>query len=259
MSHGEVSCVLHEMGHCLDAFFSKRDGSMMISSNMGWDLVEMPSQFLEHWSYDSEVMRRLSKHHSTGKSIPPSLIAATLEDEQAFQGHDMYSKIMGHRETLFLHHHFGPYSKKAPSRMVMANLQKEGIFFNVARDASMASNRHEYEYGPCGYIYLFAGGVAFQLYQQWQNAGGLANPQNARDIFTKIFNTRSTKLFGEHLDQYVSMNSMNALEYLKKNLPIEIYGRHNPDAAAPASAEKEIYTDVDSSNKKEKHVKVRFN
>jgi peptidyl-dipeptidase Dcp len=71
LSVEEASTMYHEFGHALDALFNK---STYNQTNIAWDFVEMPSQLMEHWSTEPEVLNMYAKHYKTGEPIPSVLV-----------------------------------------------------------------------------------------------------------------------------------------------------------------------------------------
>jgi peptidyl-dipeptidase Dcp len=71
LSMEEVSTLYHEFGHALDALFNKATYNQ---TYVAWDFVELPSQLMEHWASEPEVLNMYAKNYKTDESIPASLI-----------------------------------------------------------------------------------------------------------------------------------------------------------------------------------------
>jgi peptidyl-dipeptidase Dcp len=67
----EASTLYHEFGHALDGLFNK---SSYNQTNIAWDFVELPSQLMEHWAMEPEVLKMYAKHFTTGEVIPDALV-----------------------------------------------------------------------------------------------------------------------------------------------------------------------------------------
>ena len=80
LSVDEVSTMFHEFGHALDGLFSETSYS---AGNIAWDFVELPSQIMEHWAFEPEVLKMYAKHYETGEVIPDELIEK-LENSGSF-------------------------------------------------------------------------------------------------------------------------------------------------------------------------------
>lgn len=82
----EVETLFHEFGHALHGFLSKCTYPSLSGTSVPRDFVEMPSQLMENWCYEPEVMRSYAKHYLTGETIPDSLIASLQRAKTFNQG-----------------------------------------------------------------------------------------------------------------------------------------------------------------------------
>ena len=71
LSVEEASTLYHEFGHSLDALFNK---STYNETYVATDFVEMPSQLMEHWATEPEVLNMYAKHYKTNEPIPSELV-----------------------------------------------------------------------------------------------------------------------------------------------------------------------------------------
>ena len=71
LSMDDVLTLFHEFGHGLQALFSDNHYS---GTTVAWDIVELPSQIMEHWATQPEVLAMYAKHYETGEVIPQELI-----------------------------------------------------------------------------------------------------------------------------------------------------------------------------------------
>jgi peptidyl-dipeptidase Dcp len=71
LSLDDVRTLFHEFGHSLQGLFSINKYS---STNTAMDIVELPSQIMEHWATEPEVLRMYAKNYKTGEIIPDALI-----------------------------------------------------------------------------------------------------------------------------------------------------------------------------------------
>lgn len=74
LKHGEVETLFHEFGHVLHNALTKAKYSAFSGTSVSWDFVEAPSQMLERWAWDPQVLKKISKHYKTGESLPDDLI-----------------------------------------------------------------------------------------------------------------------------------------------------------------------------------------
>ncbi|XJJ69297.1 M3 family metallopeptidase [Novosphingobium sp. BL-8A] len=79
LSHTEVETLLHETGHCLHHLFTRVNRpSVAGTSGFEWDAVELPSQLMEDFAWDREVLTGMSGHHRTGEPLPADLFEKML-------------------------------------------------------------------------------------------------------------------------------------------------------------------------------------
>ena len=71
---GEVETFLHEFGHALHGMFANTRFESLSGTNVLWDFVELPSQFMENYSIEKEFLRTFAFHFETGEPLPDELI-----------------------------------------------------------------------------------------------------------------------------------------------------------------------------------------
>ena len=75
LSMDDVETLFHEFGHALHGLLSKAHYKSLSGTNTPRDFVELPSQFMENYAYEPEVLKTYAFHYQTGELIPDSLIA----------------------------------------------------------------------------------------------------------------------------------------------------------------------------------------
>jgi len=71
---GEVETFLHEFGHSLHGMFANTRFESLSGTNVWWDFVELPSQFMENYAVEKDFLRTFAFHYQTGEPIPDELI-----------------------------------------------------------------------------------------------------------------------------------------------------------------------------------------
>ena len=72
---GEVETFLHEFGHSLHGMFANTRFESLSGTNVWWDFVELPSQFMENFAIEKKFLRTFAFHYQTGEPISDLLIA----------------------------------------------------------------------------------------------------------------------------------------------------------------------------------------
>ena len=71
---GEVETFLHEFGHSLHGIFANSRFESLSGTNVWWDFVELPSQFMENYAVEKDFLQTFAFHYKTGEVIPDELI-----------------------------------------------------------------------------------------------------------------------------------------------------------------------------------------
>ena len=70
----EVQTFLHEFGHALHGIFANTTYESLSGTNVYWDFVELPSQFMENYANEKEFLNTFAYHYETGEALPIELI-----------------------------------------------------------------------------------------------------------------------------------------------------------------------------------------
>ena len=76
---GEVETFLHEFGHSLHGMFANTRFESLSGTNVWWDFVELPSQFMENYAIEKEFLRTFAFHYKTGEPLPDELISRIVK------------------------------------------------------------------------------------------------------------------------------------------------------------------------------------
>ncbi|MBR5063064.1 MAG: M3 family metallopeptidase [Prevotella sp.] len=76
---GEVETFLHEFGHSLHGMFANTRFECLSGTNVWWDFVELPSQFMENYAIEKDFLRTFAYHYQTGEPLPDDLIQRIID------------------------------------------------------------------------------------------------------------------------------------------------------------------------------------
>jgi len=188
LTHDEVTTLFHEFGHGLHHMLTKIEVSDVSGiSGVPWDVVELPSQFLENWCWQEESIRLISAHHETGESLPKALLDKMLTAKHFQSAMQMMRQLEFALFDITLHRDFSELA----STDVLAVLDAVREKVSVKIPPAYARFSHSFSH-------IFAGGYAAGYYSyKWAEV-------LAADAFSKfeeqgIFNLQVGRAFREHI------------------------------------------------------------
>lgn len=153
-THGEVITLFHEFGHGLHHLLTQMDELGVSGINgVEWDAVELPSQFMENFCWEWEVLCGMTAHVETGNPLPRALFDKMLAAKNFQSGLQTLRQIEFALFDMHLHTDFDPQGNET----VLQRLDK--IRQQVAVIIPPAFNRFPNSFG-----HIFAGGYAAGYY-----------------------------------------------------------------------------------------------
>ncbi len=105
---GEVETFLHEFGHSLHGMFANTRFESLSGTNVWWDFVELPSQFMENYAVEKDFLRTFAFHYQTGEPIPDELIERIVKSRNFMAAYGCLRQVsFGLLDMAY-------YTKKAP-------------------------------------------------------------------------------------------------------------------------------------------------
>ena len=153
-THDDVITLFHEFGHGLHHLLTRaEDLGVSGISGVEWDAVELPSQFMENFCWEWDVLRHLTRHVDTGAPLPRALYDKMLAAKNFQSGMVMLRQIEFAEFDMRLHWEFDP----AAPRGVLDLLQE--VRARIAVVVPPAWSRF-----PNSFSHIFAGGYAAGYY-----------------------------------------------------------------------------------------------
>src|SRR6185295_5626126 len=118
-THDEVITLFHEFGHGLHHLLSRVD-DLGVSGIRGveWDAVELPSQFMENFCWERDVLARMTAHADSGEPLPHSLYEKMLAAKNFQSGMQTVRQIEFALVDMHLHHDHDPAGAKTPLQLL---------------------------------------------------------------------------------------------------------------------------------------------
>jgi oligopeptidase A len=153
-THDEVITLFHEFGHGLHHMLTRVD-YLGVSGIHGveWDAVELPSQFMENFCWEWDVLRPMTSHADTGKALPKSLFDKMLAAKNFQSGMQTVRQIEFALFDLELHSSFDPDGGRTALDLIRDVRQRVAVVFPPG------DNRF-----PNSFSHIFAGGYAAGYY-----------------------------------------------------------------------------------------------
>ncbi len=154
LTHDEVQTLFHEFGHGLHHMLTRIDYPAASGiSGVAWDAVELPSQFMENFCWEREVLDLIAAHHQTGEPLPKALFQRMLAAKNFQSAMQMLRQLEFSLFDFRLHRNYDP-DRGGHIYEVLAEVRAE-----VAVVHPPAWNRF-----PHGFSHIFAGGYAAGYY-----------------------------------------------------------------------------------------------
>jgi oligopeptidase A len=153
-THDEVITLFHEFGHGLHHMLTEvNDYSVSGIKGVEWDAVELPSQFMENFCWEWDVLRHMTQHVDTGAQLPRELFDKMVAAKNFQAGMQTVRQVEFSLFDITLHSAFDPNGTKTPLQLI------EEIRDQVAVVRPPVWNRF-----PNNFSHIFAGGYAAGYY-----------------------------------------------------------------------------------------------
>jgi oligopeptidase A len=154
MTHREVETLFHEFGHGLQHMLTTVDVPQAAGiESVEWDAVELPSQFMENWTYHEETVMGFAGHFETGESLPKDLFDRLVAAKNYRSGSGVLRQLYFGHLDMELHHRYDPSSDET-----VAEVKERVVSFSTVVPP-LAEDHFE-----CSFSHIFAGGYSAGYY-----------------------------------------------------------------------------------------------
>ncbi|HYJ17824.1 MAG TPA: M3 family metallopeptidase, partial [Burkholderiales bacterium] len=153
-THDEVITLFHEFGHGLHHLLTQVEVLGVSGINgVEWDAVELPSQFMENFCWEWEVLKDMTRHVETGRVIPRDLFDKMVSAKNFQSGMQTVRQIEFALFDMQLHHDFDPQGSATPMDLLA-----------TVRDRVAVLVPPPYNRFPNSFSHIFGGGYAAGYY-----------------------------------------------------------------------------------------------
>jgi Zn-dependent oligopeptidase len=103
LSHNDVETLFHEFGHILHGLLTWSRFSHFSGTSVAWDFVEAPSQILENWAWEFDVLKQISKANSKGEELSKDLVRRMNEAHKLSHGLFYLRQVSFSKADLTIH------------------------------------------------------------------------------------------------------------------------------------------------------------
>lgn len=179
LNFDETSTMFHEFGHALHGLFSLGKYNRT-AGNVPQDYVELPSQVMENWASDPQVLKMYAKHYKTGEVIPDKLIAK-IEKSGLFNQGFVTVEYLAASILDLDYHELAPPAKVEPISFEKDAMTKAGLIDEILPRYRSTYFAHIFSGGYAAgyYVYIWAAVLDADAFDYFKQSGDIFNPELA--------------------------------------------------------------------------------
>lgn len=188
----EVETLFHEFGHALHGLLSNVKYESLAGTRVRRDYVEFPSQLLENWALEPDVLETYARHYKTGERIPKALVQKLQKANNFNQGFAMTELVGAALLDLEWHTMNLEKTKAVDDVLAFDKAATKRIGFIPEIDPRYRSPYFQHIFAGDGYsagyyVYLWAQVLEADAFKAFQNKGDAFDPELARKLHEFIF------------------------------------------------------------------------
>ena len=182
-THDEVITLFHEFGHGLHHLLTQvEDLSVAGINGVEWDAVELPSQFMENFCWEWDVLQHMTRHVESGAPLPRALFDKMIAAKNFLVGMDMLRQLEFSLFDMHVHYDFVIGASQTP-RQLLGDIRKQvAVVFPPSYDRFPNSFSHIFAggYSAGYYSYKWAEVLSADAYSLFEESGVLNQATGAR-------------------------------------------------------------------------------
>ena len=195
LSFENVVTLFHEFGHAMHGILTNVTYPSMAGTSGPRDFIELPSQLLEHWASEPEVLKSFAKHYETGESIPDELIEKILKASKFNQGFINTEYLAA--SLLDMDWHTISYTDplKDSNEFEKVSLEKIGLIDEIAPRYRSTYFAHIFSggYSSGYYSYVHAAVLDSDGFEAFKEAGDVFDPELSTKLRKTIYEKGATE------------------------------------------------------------------
>jgi len=177
MTHRDLETLFHEFGHCLHHLLTTIEWPQVNGiNNVEWDAVELPSQLLENWSWENEILVRFTRHYQTGEAMPAELKDRLLRSRKFQKALTLVRQLEFALIDMRLHIEYDPDQPRSSLDLVKEVRAPLAVLEVPEWNRFLNSFSHIFGggYGAGYYSYLWAEQLAADAWRRFHDEGALS-------------------------------------------------------------------------------------
>ncbi len=202
LSFDNVVTLFHEFGHAMHGTLTDVKYASMAGTSGPRDFIELPSQLLEHWASEPQVLKSFATHHETGEPIPEELIEKLLNASKFNQGFINTEYLAASLLDMDWHTISADEDIKDANKFESESMKKVGLIGEIAPRYRTTYFAHIFSggYSSGYYSYVHAAVLDSDAFEAFKEAGDVFDPNLSSKLRSSIYSMGSTE---EAMDLFV--------------------------------------------------------
>ena len=202
LSFDNVVTLFHEFGHAMHGTLTDVKYGSMAGTSGPRDFIELPSQLLEHWASEPQVLKSFATHYETGEPIPDELIEKLLNASKFNQGFINTEYLAASLLDMDWHTISADDEIKDANKFESESMKKVGLIGEIAPRYRTTYFAHIFSggYSSGYYSYVHAAVLDSDAFEAFKEAGDVFDPDLSSKLRSSIYSMGSTE---EAMDLFV--------------------------------------------------------
>ncbi|MCF2516592.1 M3 family metallopeptidase [Dyadobacter sp. CY351] len=190
----EVETFFHEFGHALHGLLSNVEFESLSGTSVPRDFVELPSQIMEHWAFEPEVLKFYAKHYQTGETIPDEAVEKMKNASKFNQGFATVEYLAASMLDLS-YHSISPDKPIDPDRFEQQRMKDAGLIRQIAPRYRSTYFQHIFAggYSAGYYSYIWSEVLDSDAFAAFKETGNIFDPVTALSFRKNILEKGGTE------------------------------------------------------------------